>query len=200
MGSKNGKPVLHSEDIEQLSQSSGLDEDAVKDAFDIFVEKHPDGKMKPEDFQEIMTTALPKKDASKLCKHVFRIYDLNNDGVVDFVEFMVVFLVLSGGEPEEILAKLFHLFDVDRSGTITRKEMDRLVKDMYGLIRRDDPNIAAKASEELIANSAFAEMDTDEDGKITVDEFTTACIKEEAFSKMLAEKAVDIFMDDEEES
>ena len=95
-----------------------------------------------------------------------------------------------------ILCKLFNLFDVDRNGTITRKEMDRLVRDMYGLIRRVDPTIAAKASEDLIADSAFAEMDKDEDGKISVDEFKDACLKEEAFSKMLADKALDIFMDE----
>ena len=88
MGSKNGKPVLHNEDIVQLSRSSGLDENAVKDAFNVFVEIHPDGKMKTGDFREIMTTALPKKDVSKIVKHVFRIFDANNDGFVDFIEFM----------------------------------------------------------------------------------------------------------------
>ena len=112
----------------------------------------------------------------------------------------MIFFILSEGEPEEVLGKLFNLFDVDRNGTITRKEMARLVKDMYGLIRRGDPNIAAKASEDLIANSVFAEMDADEDGKITVDEFINACTKEEAFSKMLTDKALDIFMDEEQET
>ena len=29
-------------------------------------------------------------------KHIFRIYDTNNDGHIDFIEFMVVFHVLSG--------------------------------------------------------------------------------------------------------
>ena len=37
-----------------------------------------------------MNSAFPKKDASKMEKHVFRIYDENNDGHVDFVEFVVM--------------------------------------------------------------------------------------------------------------
>ena len=37
-----------------------------------------------------MNSALPQKDAAKMENHVFRIYDENNDGHVDFVEFMVV--------------------------------------------------------------------------------------------------------------
>ena len=40
-----------------------------------------------------MNSALPQKDAAKMENHVFRIYDENNDGHVDFVEFMVVSLV-----------------------------------------------------------------------------------------------------------
>ena len=126
--------------------------------------------------------------------HVFRIYDSNNDGYVDFVEFMVVFFILSDGSSEEVLTKIFRLFDVNSDGTITKKELTRLVKDMYGLLKKDDPNVNAI---DLIAKSAFAEMDKDEDGKITAEEFISACLGEQDFSKMLANKAIDIFMEEE---
>merc|ERR1711892_1158412 len=194
MGSKNGKPVLRDEDITALSQSSGMPPQEVKDAFNAFVAEHPNGKMKPKDFREIMSSALPKKDAAKMEKHVFRIYDSNNDGYVDFVEFMVVFFILSDGSSEEVLTKIFRLFDVNSDGTINKKEMTRLVKDMYGLLKKDDPNVNAV---DLIAKSAFAEMDKDEDGKITNAEFLAACLGEEDFSKMLANKAIDIFKEEE---
>ena len=194
MGSKQGKPVLRQEDITQLSESSGLEEEDVKEAFAGFVEKHPDGKMEAGDFREIMTAALPKRDVGKIEKHVFRVFDVNSDGVVDFVEFMVAFIILSEGEPDEVLGKLFNLFDVDQNGTITKKEMARLVKDMYGLLKKDDPNVNAI---DFIAKSTFAEMDKDEDGKITTEEFIAACLGEQDFSKMLANKAIDIFMEEE---
>ena len=194
MGSKNGKPVLRDEDIAALSQSSGMPPQEVKDAFNAFVAEHPNGKMKPKDFREIMSSALPKKDAAKVEKHVFRIYDSNNDGYVDFVKFMVVFFILSDGSSEEVLTKIFRLFDVNSDGTITKKELSRLVKDMYGLLKKDDPNVNAI---DLIAKSAFAEMDKDEDGKITTEEFISACMGEQDFSKMLANKAIDIFMEEE---
>ena len=194
MGSKNGKPVLRDEDVAALSQSSGMPEAEVKDAFNAFIAEHPNRKMKPKDFREIMSSALPKKDASKMEKHVFRIYDSNNDGYVDFVEFMVVFFILSDGSSEEVLTKIFRLFDVNSDGKITKKELTRLVKDMYGLLKKDDPNVNAI---DLIAKSAFAEMDKDEDGKITAEEFISACLGEQDFSKMLANKAIDIFMEEE---
>merc|ERR1739845_274199 len=194
MGSKNGKPVIRDEDIEALSKSSGLEKEEVKKAFNNFVAEHPDGRMKPKAFREMMSQALPKKDASKMEKHVFRAYDSNNDGYIDFVEFMVIFYIMSDGSPEEVLDKIFRVFDVNSDGSISNKEMTRLVKDMYSLMKTEDPSIAAK---DMIAKSAFAEMDKNEDGKVTLDEFRTACLGREEFSKMLAVKVIDIFVEED---
>ena len=75
MGSNNGKPVLREEDITALSKSSGLDAAEVKETFESFIAEHPNGKLKPKDFREMMAKAVPKKDAAKMEKHVFRMYD-----------------------------------------------------------------------------------------------------------------------------
>merc|ERR1711976_141676 len=194
MGSKNGKPILRDEDVVSLAKTSGLSDKEIRDAFESFVKEHPKGQMKPKDFRQLMSSALPKKDASKMEKHVFRIYDTNNDGHVDFVEFMVVYTIMAGGTEEEVLTKIFRLFDVNSDGVISKKEMSRLVKDMYGLLKREDPNVSAA---ELIAKSAFAEMDENEDGKISLKEFNTACLAEKDFSRLLTSAALDIFMEEE---
>merc|ERR1712076_182195 len=182
MGNKNGVPVLRDEDVAALVKSSGMEEAQVRESFEAFKEQHPNGKMKP------------KKDASKMEKHVFRIYDSNNDGYIDFIEFMVIFHIMSDGSPEEVLGKIFRVFDVNSDGTINAKEMKRLIKDMYGLIKADDPEAQ---SQELIAKSAFAEMDEDKDGKITCAEFTAACLSRDEISKMLALKVIDIFVEED---
>jgi len=193
MGSKNGKPVLTEQQAEQLAQSSGLDVVQVREQFDAFVLEHPNGKMKKKDFREMMAKALPKKDAGKMEKHVFRIYDTNNDGYIDFPEFMIVFYIMSDGSPEEVLGKIFRVFDVNSDDSITKKELTRLIKDMYGLLNNDNPE---QASEKFIATSAFAEMDKDADGKITKEEFISACLGQDQFSKMLALKVAEMFTDD----
>merc|ERR1711955_172032 len=166
----NGTPVLRDEDVAALSETSGLEPVQVREAFNGFIEEHPKGRMKPKDFNEMMTKAMPKKDASKMQKHVFRIYDSNNDGYIDFIEFMLIYHIMSDGTPEEVLGKIFRVFDVNGDGHITKKEMTRLVKDMYGLIKAEDPE---SKSEALIAKSAFTEMDADGDGKITTENSST---------------------------
>ena len=185
--------MLRPEDIAALAKSSRLDEAQVKLSFDSFVTEHPDGKMKPKDFREMIAKALPKKDANKMEEHVFRIYDSNNDGYIDFTEFMLIFFIMSDGSQEEVLTKIFRVFDVNSDGSITQEEMTLLIKDMYGLLKEEDPNLAAK---DLVAKSAFAEMDKDQDGKVTNTEFIAACLGQEEFSKMLALKVIDIFVED----
>ena len=45
---------------------------------------------------------------------------------------------------------------------------------------------------DLVAKSVFAEMDADKDGKVTVDEFVTACLGQGELSRMLALKVINI--------
>ena len=131
-----------------------------------------------------MAKALPgKKSAGKMEKHVFRIYDTNNDGYIDFTEFMLMFFIMSNGTPEDVFKSIFRMFDVDSDGTITQKEMTKLIKDIYSLLKEEDPDLAAK---DFVAKSAFAEMDANQDGKVTCAEFIAACLGQDEFSKMLA--------------
>ena len=126
---------------------------------------------------------------------MFRIYDSNGDGVIDFVEFMVVYYCLVSGSPEEVLKKLFRVFDCNSDGSISIKEMKRIVKDLYGLLKHNDPG---QASEELIAKTAFAEMDVNKDGLVSQEEFVRAVLGQEQFSKLLTVNIMSIFIDNSE--
>merc|ERR1719234_176670 len=159
-------PVLRDEDVAVLCESSGLTEEDVREQFNAFITEHPNGKMKKKDFGEMMKKALPQRDdADKMEKHMFRVYDANDDGYVDFVEFMMIFYIMSDGSPEEVLAKIFRVFDVNSDGTISEKELKRLIKDMFMMIKEENPE---EASKEFITSSTFAEMDEDQNGKKTL--------------------------------
>ena len=175
-------------------KSSGLTEDQIKDSFNNFLRDHPNGKLKHKHFRDIMTQAVPKKDAKKLEKHVFRMYDNNRDGSIDFTEFMMVFHILSEGSPEEVLTKIFRIFDVNGDGDISVKEMNKVINDMYGLLKAEDSNIATK---QRLAKAAFEEMDTNSDGKVNEEEFVKACLGQEEISRMITLKIIDMFVDDQ---
>ena len=49
---------------------------------------------------------FPDSDTAKLESHIFRMYDKNGDGHIDFREFMIVLYVMSNGTPEENLKQV----------------------------------------------------------------------------------------------
>ena len=95
------------------------------------------GAMKPTVFKQLVYKMLPVTDADKMEKHVLRVYDENNDGVVDFTEFMIMYYIMSDGTPEEVLVKIFRIFDVNSDGVINDQEMTKLITDMYGMLKKE---------------------------------------------------------------
>jgi len=49
-----------------------------------FVARHPDGKISKKEFSEMMRQCYPDVDMGKVEKHIFRMYDANGDGSIDF--------------------------------------------------------------------------------------------------------------------
>ena len=52
--------------------------------------------------------------------------------------------------------------------------MKKLVKDIYGLLKTENPGIAADT---MLARTAFEEMDKDADGKVSQEEFVFELIE-----------------------
>ena len=80
---------------------------------------------------------LPITEAEKMESHVLRVYDENNDGVVDFTEFMVMYYIMTDGTPEEVLIKIFRIFDVNSDGVISNAELVKLITDLYGMLKKE---------------------------------------------------------------
>ena len=53
---------------------------------------------------------------------------------------MVVLYVMSNGSAEENLRQIFRIFDINSDGTISQKELQKIVKDLFHLLKKDgDP-------------------------------------------------------------
>merc|ERR1711915_692898 len=106
---------------------------------------------------------VPGGNAGKFSENVFRTFDTNNSGTIDFREFMLALHVTSSGTPEEKLTWAFRMYDVDGSGSIDFGEMKRIVSAVYEMIGAyGDLN---KAHELL------SKMDQNSDGLVSQDEF-----------------------------
>ena len=81
--------------------------EVVARQYEKFLEKLPDGKMTKQSFKKMVRAFFPERNASKLESHIFRIYDPDGDGTIDFKEFMVVLYTITNGTPEDKLRNIF---------------------------------------------------------------------------------------------
>jgi len=103
---------------------------------------------------------------------------------------MIMYYIMSDGTPEEVLVKIFRIFDLNSDGVISSHEMTKLITDMYGMLKKEDPNLNAK---DLVAKTAFTEMDANNDGVVSLEEFIEACLGQSELCQLLALKAIEIF-------
>ena len=73
---------------------------------------------------------------------------------------------------------------------VFQDNMMTLVSDLHKLFI---DSAGDEEREEQLASLAFSEMDTDEDGTVTRDEFVTAIMSREKFSSYLATKIFNLF-------
>ena len=54
---------------------------------------------------------------------------------------MIMYNIMSDGTPEEVLVKIFRIFDVNSDGIINDREMTKLITDMYGMLKKEVQNL-----------------------------------------------------------
>ena len=78
--------------------------------------------------------ALDTVEKVVFCNHVFRIFDADKNGSIDFKEFLLAINITSKGTPKEILEYAFKLYDVDGNGRIDEREMSQIILAIYELM------------------------------------------------------------------
>ena len=69
-----------------------------------------------DQFKDIYKKFFPKGEAGYFAEQMFASFDDNQDGFVDFKEFMTGFAVFKKGSVEEKLRWAFSMYDLDKNG------------------------------------------------------------------------------------
>ncbi|OXB76114.1 UNVERIFIED_CONTAM: hypothetical protein H355_000213 [Colinus virginianus] len=96
----------------------------------------------------------------------------NGDGTIDFREYVIGLSILCNpANTEETIHMAFKLFDQDDDGTITENEFARIIQSALGLPDLDVSNL-------------FKEIDADETGKLSYDEFKNFALEHPEYAKL----------------
>ena len=128
--SRTVKPKLSEEEINFISEQTGLEREKLLENYKRFLRKHPSGKLDFSGMKTMLSESIPEADTSGLVEHVWRIYDTNLDGEIDFREFMLALSVMSKGSAEDNLRQIFRLFDVNGDGRLEKEELSRVVGEL----------------------------------------------------------------------
>jgi len=74
-----------------------------------FIQDCPNGKLTLKTFIDMYTMFFPSGDARKFCENVFRTFDADKSGHIDFKEFLMAIDVTSAGTPREKLLWAYRL-------------------------------------------------------------------------------------------
>lgn len=102
--------------------------------FSGFIKDCPSGLLTKEEFQNIYRTFFPHGDPTSFADYVFRVFDTDHNGSIEFKEFICALSVTSRGRMEDKLEWAFQLYDIDGDGKISYEEMLQIVEAIYKMV------------------------------------------------------------------
>lgn len=122
--SKSG--AVSKEILDDLKLNTKFSETEIVQWYENFQKQCPTGRISKQEFQNIYSKFFPESDANTYAQHVFRSFDTNDDGTLDFKEYIIALHMTSTGKTTSKLEWAFSLYDVDKNGYITKSEVSEI--------------------------------------------------------------------------
>ena len=159
---------LNEDDMKYIKQNTKFDENDIKNWWKTFQTDCVDGKMTPEQLRRICEMVWPEFEMEELANHLMRAFDTDDDGFVDFKEFMVGINTTAYGTEKEKIQNVFRMYDIDGNKVVELHEIIKIMKASYKALIPciEDSTFISKE-----AKMTFDAMDKNKDQKVTEEEF-----------------------------
>jgi len=170
---------LTKEKLQDIREKTNLNKIEIAGLVERFKEVAKNGVINQKNFRKVFGE-IGTATNENLVERLFKYFDKDKSGSIDFSEFCLSMAIILKGSKEEKLKVCFSLFDENHDGRITKDELKNVLKmqlssisliDQLGDEDAKSKDINPKEIESL-ANEAFTKYDADKNGVITFEEFT----------------------------
>ncbi|XP_070687466.1 guanylyl cyclase-activating protein 2-like [Pempheris klunzingeri] len=160
---------------------SGADKEValenIQELYRKFASECPSGKLHLHEFKKIFgINRNSSEEESAYMENVFRSFDTNKDGQIDFMEYVAALHLVLRGKLEDKLKWSFKVYDRDGNGCLDRQEVRHLVKIINKIKRHNDPSRSGNIEE--ICDRIFELVDKNNDCQISLEEFIEGAEKD----------------------
>ncbi|XP_020335449.1 guanylyl cyclase inhibitory protein [Oncorhynchus kisutch] len=150
-----------------------------------FMNECPSGLITLHEFRRHFCKGTVGNESAEYAEQIFRTLDNNGDGVVDFREYVKAISMLIEGTPVEKLRWSFKLYDKDKDGAISRREMLEIMQAVYKMSVAASLTKPNPLTAEECTNRIFARLDKDNNAIISLEEFVEGALDDEWIREML---------------
>ncbi|CAF3619876.1 unnamed protein product [Rotaria sordida] len=180
MGNQQNSSTLTEKKIEVLMKTSGKTENEIRQWYNEFcAENNNIDRMNKRQFQIYYTKLKKNPNLDKITDHIFRAFDLDHSGTIDFQEFLIAYIITTTGPKQQKFEYVFEVYDIDDNQLIDKKEARKILSILcriFGLSEDD-----AKA----YTDTLMLTFDTNNDKVLTRSEFINGCLYDSTLGHML---------------
>ncbi|CAF1310633.1 unnamed protein product [Rotaria sp. Silwood1] len=170
--------------INMLKTVTKYTENEIRQWHEGFIRDCPNGRLDKKRFIQDYQKFHPEGKVDNYCKYAFNTFDTNNDGTIDFQEFLLAIAASVQGSIDDRLGFAFDVYDISHDRVIDQKELTAIIVAIYDLLGETDRK--GDHDPKKVAADIIAQLDVNGDKKLNKAEFITGCKHNESVARLLA--------------
>ncbi|KAG7281959.1 hypothetical protein CRUP_003017 [Coryphaenoides rupestris] len=139
------------EGLDQLMQQTKFNRRELRILYREFKNECPSGRVNEETFKTVYSKFFPHGDSSMYAHFLFQAFDVQNNGVVSFEDFVSGLSIILRGSVTDKLNWAFNLYDINKDGCITKEEMTDIMHSIYNMMgKHTHPSMRDSAPQEHV--------------------------------------------------
>ncbi|XP_072321247.1 guanylyl cyclase-activating protein 2-like [Eucyclogobius newberryi] len=149
----------------------------IQELYRKFASECPSGNLHLHEFKRIFGfNRNSTEEESAYMDNVFRTFDTNGDGHIDFLEYVAAVHLIFRGNLKDKLVWSFKVFDRDGNGCLDREEVRLIVKIIGNIKQPHEAKTSGNVNE--MVDRIFALVDKNKDSQISLEEFIEGAEKD----------------------